>query len=180
LPVTSICSTRACVRVTSELHESLALQCEKIGFADDIDQILLAARQHIGERTRDHPVIGRSETAGLEAFDGEFERHLPPAPGRRNSGGAGGAYPSTSARAFNFASLKTIAVHRDAVAGSQEAIFFCFGRGFATIAVETVSKTLRRRHGPFGQSGICRQRSSISPQPPQPGIRPTPHSTRPI
>jgi hypothetical protein len=62
------------VRVTSELHESLALQCEKIGFADDIDQILLAARQHIGERTRDHPVIGRSETAGLEAFDGEFER----------------------------------------------------------------------------------------------------------
>ena len=59
-------------RVTNELHESLALQCEKIGFADDIDQILLPARQHIGERTRDHPVIGRGETASLEAFDGEF------------------------------------------------------------------------------------------------------------
>ncbi len=50
-----------------------------------------------------------------------------------------------------------------------------------TLAVEMVSNTLVRVGiGPLGMPGERLARSSISPQPPQPGITPTPHSTRPI
>ena len=49
-----------------------------------------------------------------------------------------------------------------------------------TVAVDTVSNTLATAGiGPLGMTGESRQRAIISPQPPQPGTSPTPHSTSP-
>ena len=50
-----------------------------------------------------------------------------------------------------------------------------------TLAVEMVSNALATAGiGPLGIMGEATPRAIISPQPPQPGSTPMPHSTRPI
>ena len=58
---------------------------------------------------------------------------------------------------------------------------FASAADLATVATEMISKALiTGGMGPFGRFPNVLQRRTISLHPPQPGIRPTPTSTRPM